>query len=165
MKRRQAIFALLVVLTIMSLAGNQILADVGTQILPGTTPMSEKEAIRKLEFVLDNEQAPVDWGQIHEAMDTLHRTKNPRCREIMARILDRKTPMVLAEGSPIPSILPPLEISQSLAVRILVKMKATDQIERIRAVSQRTTFWVLRQMCQQAIKDLGGTVVIDTGDK
>lgn len=129
-----------------------------------TTSMSEKEAVSKLESVLDNEQAPVYWGQIQEAMKVLHRTKSPRCLEIMARILDRKTAMVLAEGSLIPSTLPPLEISQMLAINILVQMKSTEQLERIRAVYRRTTFLVLRERCRLAITELGGTIEIDTGD-
>jgi len=88
----------------------------------------------------------------------LKELRDPRCAPLLAQLLAREEPLRIVEGSPLPGVMPPLEMLKSVAIDTLVEVGAREHLPAIESVYRQTPFMVLRDVASDAIRALGGTL-------
>lgn len=121
-------------------------------------PASSEEDMYRIEAVVEDESAPVDWRLVSDAIRRVSSGADLRInsskdvRELMAGILRRRTPLNPVPNSPVPSIQPPLEMLKAAAIEALVRMGAAREYEfEIQTVYDETKFVVLKGKAEKAL--------------
>jgi hypothetical protein len=109
------------------------------------------QAAEKIRIIIEDEEIPVDWVTIHQAIQQIGIIKDPRAKELMAEILRRDVPLALLEGSAIPDVMPPLEMVKTAAIDILVDLNAEEYISEIQRIYESTQFKLLKDKAGEAI--------------
>jgi hypothetical protein len=112
----------------------------------------------KVETVVQNESAPVNWHlaciairRLAPNADSLAASKKD-VEGLLAGILRRKTPLKAAPDSPEPGVQPPLEMLQTAAIDALVRIGAAQKFEfEIRQIYSETKFIVLKKQAEKAL--------------
>lgn len=131
--------------------------------VPAASRNSEpsEEDIYRLETVVRDESAPVDWRLVSESIRRagsgadLRIASRKEVAELLAGILRRHTPLKGAPNSPAPGIQPPLEMLKAAAIDALVRMGAARDYEfEILTVHDETKFVVLKAKAQEALAEI-----------
>jgi hypothetical protein len=133
----------------------------GAKVLPIVASEDDAEfdqAMEKVKGVVEDPKATVDWVSVYRAILRLKELGNPKCAPLLARLLARERALQIAEGSPLPGVMPPLEMLKSAAIEALVVVEAREHLPAIRSVYRQTGFMVLRDASGNAIAALGGTL-------
>ncbi len=109
------------------------------------------QAAEKIQVVIEDEAATVDWVSISQAIQRIGIIKDPRAKELMVGILHREVPLALVEGVPLPDVMPPLQMLKAAAIDVLVSLNAKECISEIQKVYETTQFKVLKDMAMEAI--------------
>ena len=133
----------------------------GAKVLPSLASDDDAEftqAMARVRVVVQDPEATVDWVSVYQALLKLKELGNPKCAPLLAQLLAREKPLHIAEGSPLPGVMPPLEMLKSAAIDTLVVVGAREHLSAIEAVHRQTRFMVLRDAAGNAILALGGTI-------
>jgi|GEM_PF-1939843 len=133
----------------------------GAKVLPSLASEEDTEfdqAMQKVRVVVQDPEATVDWVSVYQAILKLKELRDPRCAPLLAQLLAREKPLRIVESSPLPGVMPPLEMLQSVAIETLVAVQANEQLPAIESVYRQTRFMVLRDAAGSAIQALGGAV-------
>ena len=146
----------LVVLT----AGFALLSYLGgAQLVPSMASDDDAEfaqAMATVRAVVEEPEAVVDWVSVYGALLRLKELRNPRCAPLLAQLLTREEPLEIKEGSPLPGVMPPLEMLKAAAIDTLVEVRATQHLQAIKSVHRQTRFMVLRDVAGNAVRSLAG---------
>jgi HEAT repeat protein len=132
----------------------------GAKVLPILASEDDAEfdqAMEKVRVVVEDPEATVDWVSVYRAILRLKELDDPRCAPLLARLLARERALQIVEGSPLPGVMPPLEMLKSAAIEALVAVEAKEHLPAIQSVYGQTRFMVLRDAAGNAIGALGGT--------
>ncbi len=120
-----------------------------------------EEDIYRLEIVVQDESAPMDWRLTNESIRRagsgadLRIASRKEVAELLAGILRRHTPLKQTHDSPAPGIQPPLEMLKAAAIDGLVRMGAAREYEsEIQTVRDETKFVVLKAKAQEVLTEI-----------
>ena len=133
----------------------------GAKVLPSLASDDDAEfaqAMAKVRVVVEEPDTTVDWVSVYRAILRLKELRNPQCAPLLAQLLAREKPLQIVEGSPLPGVMPPLEMLKSAAIDTLVEVGARQHRPAIESLYQQTRFMVLRDAAGDAIQALGGTI-------
>jgi hypothetical protein len=133
----------------------------GLEVLPSLASEDEAEfdqAMEKVRVVVEDSEAAVDWVSVYRAILKLKELEDPRCAPLLAQLLARERPLQIVEGSPLPGVMPPLEMLKSAAIEALVAVEAREHLTAIESVRRQTRFMVLRDAAGNAVQALGGSI-------
>jgi hypothetical protein len=126
--------------------------------LAGDDDTEFKQAMAKVRVVVQEPEATTDWVSVYRAILKLKELGNPACAPLLAQLLAREEPLNLQEGSPLPGVMPPLEMLKSVAIDTLAEVRAREQLPAIESVRQQTRFAVLRDAASNAIRAIEGDI-------
>lgn len=113
--------------------------------------MDYDDAMRKVETIVIDEGMPVDWLSICESIFRVSAAKDSETKRLLTRILLRHQPLILIQGTPLPGVMPPLEMVKAAAIDALVKMDAHEYIPEIQKIYETTPYMVLKDKAQNAV--------------
>lgn len=131
--------------------------------VPAASRNSEpsEEDIFRLETVVQDESAPVDWRLMSESIrragsgTEFRIASRKEVAELLAGILRRHTPLRRTPDSPAPGIQPPLEMLKAAAIDGLLTMGAAREYEfEIQTVHDETKSVVLKAKAQEALTEI-----------
>jgi len=129
----------------------------GVKLLPSLASDDDAEfqhAMAQVRVVVEQPGATVDWVSVYRAILRLKELRDPRCAPLLARLLVREEPLHIVEGSPLPGVMPPLEMLKAAAIDTLVEVGAREYLPAIQSLYQHTHFMVLHNVAGRAIEAL-----------
>ncbi len=110
-----------------------------------------EELLGSVEVVAYDQEKSVDWLKVVDSIVKLGELGIPEAKPLFVDILRREAPLHLAEGVPLPGIMPPLEMLKAAAIDALVKLRDKGSLPEIEKIAQTTRFQALREKAREAL--------------
>lgn len=126
---------------------------VGYSIASESSKESNQD-MEKVKILVKNEDAVVDWVSVNEAILKLGTSKDENAEKTLIQLLRRDKSIILTTDSPLPNVMPPLEMLKASSIISLEKMESKKSIPEIERIYQSTEHQVLRDIAFEALKNL-----------